>query len=432
MENGRHLIPSRSWFTPCSGIRTPFDDNSDNHNYHSQCSIEESYRINGGIVKERDSKMVTIDLKELTKRFGEVVACDSIDLHVEDGELFTLLGPSGCGKTTILRCIAGFYTPEEGQVFFGETDMTRVPPNNRNTGMVFQNYAIWPHMKVFDNVAFGLKIRKLPKEEIRKKVMDILELVRLGGFEKRTPFQLSGGQQQRVALARALVIEPRVLLFDEPLSNLDAKLRMEMRHEIKRIQKEFGITTIYVTHDQEEALSISDRIAVMELGKIRQVDSPYQIYQEPQNLFVADFIGSCTFLQGEITSANGGKLVMKTPWDLELHGRTTRDDVSFKQGDEVFAAIRPEDFRVQKPSSNFNQLSSTIQSVVFTGRYNQVYADVGGTQPVKAELAADAIIKVNDKKDLYVAYTDVIILKAEGDPFSDRIRELLKGKAEAD
>ncbi|MFX1317808.1 MAG: ABC transporter ATP-binding protein [Promethearchaeota archaeon] len=376
--------------------------------------------------------MVTIDLKDLTKRFGEVVACNHIDLHITDGELFTLLGPSGCGKTTILRCVAGFYTPEEGQVFFGETDMTRVAPNNRNTGMVFQNYAIWPHMKVFDNVAFGLKIRKLPKEEIRTKVLDILNLVRLSGMENRTPFQLSGGQQQRVALARALVIEPRVLLFDEPLSNLDAKLRVEMRHEIKRIQKEFGITTIYVTHDQEEALSISDRIAVIELGHIRQVDSPQNIYEEPQNLFVADFIGSCTFLHGTITSANGKKITIKTTWGLQLHGRTTREDVPLSEGDEAFAAIRPEDFQVHQPSSDFNKLSSTIESLVFTGRYYQVYADVGGTHPVKAELAPDVEIKINDKRDLYVLHKDVMILKAEGDPFADRIRSLLEGKAEAD
>jgi iron(III) transport system ATP-binding protein len=376
--------------------------------------------------------MVTIDLKDLTKRFGEVIACNQVNLHINDGELFTLLGPSGCGKTTILRCIAGFYIPEEGQVFFGETNMTRVPPNNRNTGMVFQNYAIWPHMKVYDNVAFGLKIRKLPKEEIRKKVLDILELVRLGGMENRTPFQLSGGQQQRVALARALVIEPRVLLFDEPLSNLDAKLRLEMRHEIKRIQKEFGITTIYVTHDQEEALSISDRIAVMEMGHIRQVDSPHDIYQEPQNLFVADFIGSCTFLSGIVTKANRNKISIQTPWGLQLQGRTTRDDITFSKGDEVFAAIRPEDFRVRKPETPFNQLSGKIESLVYTGQYYQVYADVGGTQPVKAELAADAKIKVNNVHDLFVQHEDVIILKAEGDPFADRIRELLEGKASAD
>ncbi|MDO8124197.1 MAG: ABC transporter ATP-binding protein [Candidatus Hermodarchaeota archaeon] len=373
--------------------------------------------------------MVTIDLKELTKRFGEVVACDDIDLHVEDGELFTLLGPSGCGKTTILRCIAGFYTPEEGQIFFDETNITRVPPNNRNTGMVFQNYAIWPHMKVFDNVAFGLKIRKIPKVTIRKKVEDILELVRLGGLAGRTPFQLSGGQQQRVALARALVIEPTVLLLDEPLSNLDAKLRLEMRHEIKRIQKEFGITTIYVTHDQEEALSISDRIAVMQLGKIMQVDSPREIYEEPHNLFVADFIGSCTFIPGTIKQTDSGKPVIETPWGLELKGRTTSKDVSLRKGEEVYVAIRPEDFKVRRPTEPFNVIPSTIESVVFTGRYYHVYADVGGTNSVNAELDPDTPIKIGDKKELHVNHSDAIILKIEDDPFASHIKQLLEGKA---
>jgi iron(III) transport system ATP-binding protein len=376
--------------------------------------------------------MVSIDLKELTKRFGQVIACDNIDLHVEDGELFTLLGPSGCGKTTILRCIAGFYTPEKGQIYFDEANMTRVPPNNRNTGMVFQNYAIWPHMKVFDNVAFGLKIRKVPKETIRKKVEDILELVRLGGLAGRTPFQLSGGQQQRVALARALVIEPTVLLLDEPLSNLDAKLRVEMRHEIKRIQKEFGITTVYVTHDQEEALSISDRIAVMELGHIRQVDSPVDIYEEPNNLFVADFIGSSTFIPGTVAQANGSKLVVETPWGLKLNGRTTQEAASLKKGDEVYIAIRPEDFKVRTPTEPHNTVPSTIESVVFTGRYYHVYANVGGTQSVNAELDPDAPIKIGDKRDLHVCYKDAIVIKAEGDPFAPRIKELLEGKATAE
>jgi iron(III) transport system ATP-binding protein len=376
--------------------------------------------------------MVTIDLKELTKRFGQVVACDNIDLHVDDGELFTLLGPSGCGKTTILRCIAGFYTPEEGQIFFDKTNMTRIPPNNRNTGMVFQNYAIWPHMKVFDNVAFGLKIRKIPKKTIRKKVEDILELVRLGGLAGRTPFQLSGGQQQRVALARALVIEPTVLLLDEPLSNLDAKLRVEMRHEIKRIQKEFGITTVYVTHDQEEALSISDRIAVMELGHIRQVDSPVDIYEEPDNLFVADFIGSSTFIPGTVIQPNSGKIVVETPWGLKLNGRSTQEGASLKKGDEVYIAIRPEDFKVRTPTEPHNTVPSTIESVVFTGRYYHVYANVGGTQSVNAELDPDAPIKIGDKRDLHVCHKDAIVIKAEGDPFAPRIKELLAGKATAD
>jgi iron(III) transport system ATP-binding protein len=228
------------------------------------------------------------------------------------------------------------------------------------------------------------------------------------------------------------VIEPTVLLLDEPLSNLDAKLRLEMRHEIKRIQKEFGITTVYVTHDQEEALSISDRIAVMELGHIRQVDSPVDIYEEPNNLFVADFIGSSTFIPGTVAKANGSKLVVETPWGLKLNGRLTHEAVSLKKGDEVYIAIRPEDFKVRTPTEPHNTVPSTIESVVFTGRYYHVYANVGGTQSVNAELDPDAPIKIGDKRDLHVCYKDAIVIKAEGDPFAPRIKELLEGKATAD
>ncbi len=376
--------------------------------------------------------MVGIRLKNLTKTFGEVVAANEVTIDINDGELFTLLGPSGCGKTTILRCIAGFYIPEGGRVFFDDLDVTDFPPHLRQTGMVFQNYAIWPHMRVFDNVAFGLKVRKVPKQKIKERVEDILEIVRLGGFGQRTPFQLSGGQQQRVALARALVIKPKVLLLDEPLSNLDAKLRLEMRHELIRIQKEFGTTTVYVTHDQEEALSISDRIAVIELGNVMQIGSPRDIYEQPQNLFVADFIGSCTFLPASVVSVNGCDLVVKTPWGMELTGRCPREDAAFKKDEEVFCAIRPEDFKVREPSNGHNVVGSKIESVVFTGRYNHVYADIGGTQRAQAELDAEAILKIGDTLKLYVLNKDTIILPAKDDPFSPRIRELLAGEAAAE
>ncbi|MCK4243949.1 ABC transporter ATP-binding protein, partial [Candidatus Bathyarchaeota archaeon] len=231
--------------------------------------------------------MVKIVSKGITKRFGNVVACDSINIEVPDGKLFTLLGPSGCGKTTFLRIIAGFESPDEGRIFFNKQDMTELQPYERSTGMVFQNYALWPHMNVFENIAYGLKVQKLDKKDIEKRVNKALDLVRLGGLGKRTPFQLSGGQQQRVALARALVIEPKVLLLDEPLSNLDAKLRLEMRHEIMRIQRELRITAVYVTHDQEEALSISDRIAIMKAGKLQQIGTPQEIYNNPQSVFIA-------------------------------------------------------------------------------------------------------------------------------------------------
>ncbi len=376
--------------------------------------------------------MVSINLKDITKTFGEVVAVDDVSIEIEDGELFTLLGPSGCGKTTLLRVIAGFYHPDAGQVFFNEDEVTKLPPHKRETGMVFQNYAIWPHMRVFDNVAFGLKIRKLPKSEIEKRVFDILEAVRLGGLEARTPFQLSGGQQQRVALARALVINPKVLLLDEPLSNLDAKLRLEMRHELKRIQQEFGTTTIYVTHDQEEALSISGRVVILNYGESMQIGNPRQIYDEPQNLFVADFIGSSTFLPITITSPNGGEIKGKTPWGLELRGRTPLEDYKFTKGQEAFVAIRPEDFKVRVPEEGHNQIPGKVVSVVFTGRYNDVRANIGGSNLAQAEIDATRILKAGDELALCVLNTDTIILPAEKDRFADRVREIISGAAVAD
>jgi len=229
--------------------------------------------------------MVEIRLENLRKTFGEVIATDEVNMVLKEGELSTLLGPSGCGKTTLLRLIAGFYVPDSGRIYFDDVDVTDVQPHKRNTGMCFQNYALWPHMTVHDNVAYGMKLKrvsgkKFTKSAIHKRVSNALDLVRLGDLGHRHIHQLSGGQQQRVALARALVIEPGVLLLDEPLSNLDAKLRIEMREEIIRIQSEMGITTVYVTHDQHEALSISDRVAVMDLGYIQQFASPREIYSE--------------------------------------------------------------------------------------------------------------------------------------------------------
>lgn len=240
--------------------------------------------------------MASIKIDNVQKAFGKVIAVDHLNLEIKDGEFFTFLGPSGCGKTTTLRMIAGFYYPTKGIVRFGDKDMTRVPPEKRNTGMVFQNYALFPHMTVFENVAFGLKVRKVPASELKTRVQEVLRKVRLEKYSDRQVSQLSGGQQQRVALARALVIEPEILLLDEPLSNLDAKLRDEMRSEILRLQKEYKITTIYVTHDQAEALSMSDRIAVFNYGVCHQVGTPSEIYNEPVNDFVASFIGEINLL----------------------------------------------------------------------------------------------------------------------------------------
>ena len=227
----------------------------------------------------------------VSKRFGRTVALDNVSLEVRKGELFAILGPSGCGKTTLLRVIAGFEVPDSGRVFFDDEDVTFKRPDERGAVMVFQNWALWPHLKVYDNIAYGLKVKKLPKSEIDKRVRWVLDLLGLKGLENRYPHQLSGGQQQRVALARALVVEPRVLLLDEPLSNLDARLRLKLRGEIRKLQKELGITAIYVTHDQEEALAVADRVAVMRAGKIVEVSTPEEIYSNPKKLFTAFFIG---------------------------------------------------------------------------------------------------------------------------------------------
>ena len=241
----------------------------------------------------------------------EFKAVDSINVTMAPGDFITLLGPSGCGKTTTLRMIAGFESPDEGEIYLGDQAINSLTPNKRDTAMVFQSYALFPHLNVFDNVAYGLKLRKLPKEQIRKKVFDMLDLVGLEGMENRYTNQLSGGQQQRVALARALVVEPGVLLFDEPLSNLDAKLRVYMRTEIRRIQQQFGITAIYVTHDQSEAMSISDQIIIMNKGVIAQIGTPREIYYHPNSEFVADFIGEANFLRGQVAGLEADLMLVE-------------------------------------------------------------------------------------------------------------------------
>ncbi|MFR6693704.1 MAG: ABC transporter ATP-binding protein [Dysosmobacter sp.] len=249
--------------------------------------------------------MATLELQGLTKRFGEFTAVDSMNLKAAEGEMIALLGGSGCGKTTTLRMIAGFTEPTAGQILVDGKNVSTIPPYRRNIGIFFQNYALFPHMTVFENVAFGLKLQKLPKNEIRERVEHMLALVKLTGMDKRYPRQLSGGQQQRVALARALVTRPSILLLDEPLSNLDAKLRVEMQVEIKRIQKELGITTIIVTHDHEEAVSLADRVIVMNAGHILQIGKPQEVFDRPASPFIADFMGFSTFLHGIAAGTEG-------------------------------------------------------------------------------------------------------------------------------
>ena len=306
----------------------------------------------------------TITIENAVKRYGNDTIINGLSLEVQPGEFFTLLGPSGCGKTTLLRMIIGFNSIEGGIFKINNRVINDIPTNKRNIGMVFQNYAVFPHMSVFDNVAFGLKNRKLPKEEIQKKVDAILKVVKIDHLKDRMPAKLSGGQQQRVALARAIVIEPEVLLMDEPLSNLDAKLRVEMRNAIKRIQKQFGITTIYVTHDQEEALAVSDRIAVMNNGVIQQIDAPSRIYQRPVNKFVSNFIGLSNFMNASIKKESGqARLCFPGSGNSQLPMPNLQKDIA--DGSEVLVAIRPEEFVLS--STGAIGIPAVVQSSVFLG-----------------------------------------------------------------
>ena len=298
-------------------------------------------------------------------------AVHDTSLTIEPGSFVTLLGPSGCGKTTTLRMIAGFESPDEGEIYPGDEPINELTPNKRDTAMVFQSYALLPHYNVFDNVAYGLKLRHVGKDEIRERVMNILKLVELEGMEGRMTNQLSGGQQQRVALARALVIEPSVLLFDEPLSNLDAKLRVSMRTEIRRIQQEVGITAIYVTHDQSEAMAISDNIIVMDKGVVAQMGSPREIYYHPKNEFVADFIGEANFLRGEMTALEGDKAV------LNVEGQQVRvlarEDMQI--GERYSVVLRPEAAKL----SDEGGVKCRVVLSCFMGSYQNYHVMLGDT-----------------------------------------------------
>ncbi len=361
--------------------------------------------------------MVEIRLESLRKTFGAVLATDAVTMTLKEAELSTLLGPSGCGKTTLLRLIAGFYAPDSGRVLFDDRDMTNVPPHKRNTGMCFQNYALWPHMSVYNNISYGLKLKrvkgmKFTKGAIDKRVNKALDLVRLEGLGERHIHQLSGGQQQRVALARALSIEPDVLLLDEPLSNLDAKLRIEMREEIIRIQRELNITTVYVTHDQHEALSISDRVAVMDKGYIQQFDTPRSIYSQPQTIFVADFIGQCTFVDGVISSI-GDFIDVHLPDGQKISGVTTIDDYPYEVGEAVKCAIRPEDLFLIRKGSDDNEISGIVARTIYVGSELEVYFDVGNIH-AQALLDPDAPLKEGDPINLYAPKSEVMVLPLGG------------------
>jgi iron(III) transport system ATP-binding protein len=329
---------------------------------------------------------MNIRLQDIVKRFGALEAVSHVSLDIQDGELFTLLGPSGCGKTTILRLIGGFHRPDGGQIYFGDREVSAIPPYERNIGMVFQNYALWPHMTIFDNVAYGLKIKKTPRAQLEERVNRALSLVHLTGLEKRYPGQLSGGQQQRVALARALVLNPDVLLLDEPLSNLDAKIRQQVRAEIRKLQKDLAITAIYVTHDQEEALALSDRIAVINQGKLQQLGPPRDLYQRPRNAFVADFIGINNLFAGEVKDVREaeGWMAVETRFGVIkclYEGR-------FKAGDPCKVTVRPEVATIceaDEPSGDSNVIAGKVAFASYIG--NTIRYDI--------ELDAETLFKVD-------------------------------------
>ena len=359
-----------------------------------------------------------IELKNITVSFDWEKILDDLSLSIRDGEFVTLLGSSGCGKTTTLRIIAGFIEPDSGGVFFDSKDMNGVPPYKREVNTIFQRYALFPHYNVFENIAYGLRVRKTPEAEVRAQVSEMLRLVNLQGFEKRSVAKLSGGQQQRVAIARALILKPKVLLLDEPLAALDLKLRKDMQNELKNIQKQLGITFIYVTHDQEEALSMSDTVVVMNAGKIQQIGSPIEIYNEPKNAFVADFIGESNILDG----------VMKADFEASFAGRTFRClDAGFDKNEEVDVVIRPEDVDIVSPEDGM--IGGDVTSITFRGVHFEIIVDVGG---FKWMIQTTDEHKVGDRVGLYIEPDAIHIMKKSeysglyGDysSYSDEIDEL--------
>ncbi|MGH7319360.1 MAG: ABC transporter ATP-binding protein [Candidatus Rokuibacteriota bacterium] len=319
----------------------------------------------------------------LTKRFGAKVVLDDFALEVRGGEFVTFLGPSGCGKSTALNLIAGLLPPTAGEIWLDDTRIDPLPPERRGFGMVFQNYALFPHLTVFQNIAFGLELRGLPRADVADRVTRMLELVQLPGFEARYPAQLSGGQQQRIAIARALVIEPRVVLLDEPLSNLDAKLRLEMRAEIKRLHADLGLTSIYVTHDQSEALSLSDRVVVMQDGRVLQAGTPAEIHDRPASLFVADFMGYRNFFPVTIAGAEGDGPVLGRSGALLLAGRGA---APFAYGAAAVVAARPEDLRLTEDPPGLNVLWGRVRLTEYLGREYDIEVALESGQIVKARV----------------------------------------------
>ncbi len=324
-----------------------------------------------------------IQVDSVCRRYGDVMAVDDVSFEVGHGEFVSLLGPSGCGKTTTLRMIAGFIMASDGTIRVNGRDVTHLPPEKREVGFVFQNYALWPHMTVAENVAFGLKLRKRDKAFISRKIEESLSVTGLAGYEERLPRQLSGGQQQRVALARALALEPQLLLMDEPLSNLDRALRVAMRRELKQLQSRLKMTTLYVTHDQEEALSMSDRVVIMNRGKIARVARPSEVYDDPQSEFVADFVGTTNFFDGAVAAASGGVLTVRTSGNLELQ---VAAPTSAGIGDRVRVLLRPERVRLYPPGHDGpNVFPATVSFVEYYGPTIRYTVQLGSGESVYVE-----------------------------------------------
>ena len=355
---------------------------------------------------------VTISIKHALKKYGENVIIPDLNLEIKPGEFFTLLGPSGCGKTTLLRMIAGFNSIEGGDFYFNDHRINDLDPAKRNIGMVFQNYAIFPHMTVRKNVEFGLKNKKLPKPQVKEQAEKFMDLMQIREYAERLPERLSGGQQQRVALARALCIEPDVLLFDEPLSNLDAKLRVEMRTVIKNIQHNVGITTVYVTHDQEEAMAVSDRIAVMNAGVIQHVGTPKNIYQRPANLFVSTFIGRSNILKGQL-AVEDGKAILVAPGGYKCEMKNVQEQ--YKADQDVILSIRPEELLLSR-DADIDGISATVDDCVFLGLMTHyfVHLDSGEEAEIIQESSIDSIIEPGTKIKLTLNTDKLNIFTADG------------------
>ncbi|MBQ7589577.1 MAG: ABC transporter ATP-binding protein [Verrucomicrobia bacterium] len=354
-----------------------------------------------------------VRLDEVTKKFNDTVAVNRVSLRIEDGELFFLLGPSGCGKTTLLRLLAGFYQPDSGHIYFGNKLMDTVPAERRNTGMVFQNYALWPHMTVEQNVAYGLDVRKVPAAEKKARVREALEIVRMNDYAQRRPNQLSGGQQQRVALARAIVIRPDLLLLDEPLSNLDARLRMTLRDEIRRIHAETRITTIYVTHDQSEALSLARHIAVLREGHLEQKGTPLELYRQPNSVFNANFMGEINWFEGNVESVNDRIILVRVNdflWKVRAAG-------SYTPGTAVKIGFRPETVSlVPVETSDVNELEASVTDTLYLGAMRETLfrPKIFPNKILKSlDLNPNTSLSIQNTYTLYILPGDILIFPSD-------------------